>query len=72
MNLFEGVEVNWTPIIAPIIILIITMFVITFLYKMLFSWLPKKLYDALIGPVMLGGIYIWAIPMNLGFHELFK
>lgn len=72
MNLFEGVEFNSMQFVGPIIVLAITMFAVVFIYKILFSWLPTKLFNFLIGPVALFGAYIWAIPMNLGFHELFK
>ena len=71
--MFEGVEVNWMPIIGPFIILFLTMLVTAFVYKLLFiKWLPKQLYNYLLGPVCLIGLYIWLIPMNLGFHEFFK
>lgn len=70
--MFEGVEFNWVPIIGPLIVLIITMFAVTLIYKLLFSWLPAKLFNFLMGPVALIGMYIWAFPMNLGFHEFFK
>lgn len=70
--MFEGVETNWMPIIGPLIILIVTMVAVTLIYKLLFSWLPPKLFNFLIGPVALFAAYLWAIPMNLGFHEFFK
>lgn len=70
--MYEGVEFNSMQFIGPLIILIITMIAVTLVYKLLFSWLPKRLFNFLIGPVALFGTYIWAIPMKLGFHELFK
>ncbi|AGK52013.1 hypothetical protein B1NLA3E_01145 [Bacillus sp. 1NLA3E] len=72
MNVFEGVEFNTMQFIGPLIVLIVTMVGISFVYRFFFKWLPKKLYNFLIGPVALIGFYIWLIPMNLGFHELFK
>jgi len=72
LNPFEGVEFDWMPIIGPLIILIVTMFAIAFIYRIFFKWLPKGLYIFLIGPVYLLGLYLWFVPMNVGFHELFK
>lgn len=70
--MFEGIETNYMQIIGPLILLFVTMFTVTLVYKLLFSWLPRKLFNFLIGPVALFGAYIWAFPMNLGFHEFFK
>lgn len=70
--MFESVEFNWIQIIGPLIVLIVTLFALALIYKLFFNWLPRKLYNLLIGPVMLLGVYLWAIPMNMGFHELFK
>ena len=70
--MLDGIETNYMVIIAPIVVLFVTMFAVTLVFKIFFSWLPKRLFDFLIGPVALFGIYIWAIPMNAGFHELFK
>jgi uncharacterized BrkB/YihY/UPF0761 family membrane protein len=72
MNIFKGVELNSMQFIAPLIILAITMFTTVFIFRLLFRWLPKKLFNFLIGPVALVGAYLWAIPMNMGFYELFK
>lgn len=70
--MFEGVEFNAMQFVGPLIVLILTMIGTALIYKLLFSWLPKKLYNALIGPVALFGAYIWAIPMDLGFHTYFQ
>jgi hypothetical protein len=72
LNIFEGVEINAVQFVGPLIVLIVTMFAVAFVYKLLFNWLPRKLYNLLIGPVMLLGLYIWGFPMNLGFYEFFK
>lgn len=72
MNIFEGVEFNSMQFAAPIIILITMLVVTAFIYKILFRPLPKGLYNLLIGPLMLFVIYIWAIPMKLGFHTYFS
>ncbi|MEK5070275.1 hypothetical protein [Sporosarcina sp. FSL K6-1508] len=72
MNPFEGVEFDWMPIIGPLVILIVTMFAIAFIYRIFFKWLPNGLYNFLIGPVCLIGLYLWFVPMNVGFYELFK
>lgn len=69
--MFKGVEVDWMPIIGPLLVLIATMFGVALIFKLHFSWLPKKLFNFLLGPVCLLGLYIWAIPMNGGFHEYF-
>lgn len=70
--MFDGVEFNSMQFVGPVIVLIVTMFSIALLYKLLFNWLPKSLFNILIGPVVLLGLYIWAIPMNLGFHTYFQ
>ncbi|MGN7403074.1 hypothetical protein ACTHO0_24775 [Cytobacillus praedii] len=72
MNIFEGVTLNQWPFIGPLIILIMTMLGTAVIYSILFKWLPKKLYNLFLGPAALVGFYIWAFPMNLGFHEFFK
>lgn len=70
--MFEGIEFNAMQFVGPLIVLIITMISIVLIYRLLFSWLPKKIYNILIGPVALIGAYVWAIPMNLGFHTYFS
>ncbi|QCJ45396.1 hypothetical protein FAY30_25925 (plasmid) [Bacillus sp. S3] len=72
MNIFKGVELNSMQFIGPLIGLAATMFATAFLFRLLFGWLPKKLFNLLLGPAALIGAYIWAVPMNLGFYELFK
>lgn len=73
MNIFDGVEFNTMRFILPLIILGITMVLIGFLYSRLFKWLPKGLYNSLMGPtILLLGGYLWIFPMNMGFYEFFK
>ncbi len=72
MNIFEGVELNTMQFIWPLIILAVTMIATVLIFKLLFSWLPKRLFNFLLGPVSLFGFYIWLIPINLGFYDLFK
>lgn len=72
MNIFEGVDLNTMQFVGPLIILAITMFVTTYIFRLIFRRLPKKLLNFLLGPSALLGAYIWAIPMNLGFYEFFK
>lgn len=70
--MFDAVEVDWMPIIGPLIVLVLTVFAVALIYSLIFSrLLPKRLYNLLLGPVCLLGCYIWAIPMNLGFHAYF-
>lgn len=71
MNIFEGVEINTMQFIGPILVLIVTMTLTVVIFKLLFGWIPKKLFNLLVGPVSLLGAYIWLVPMNLGFHNLF-
>lgn len=70
--MFDGVEFNAMQFVGPLLVLIVTVFGIGLLYKLLFSWLPKRLYNALISPLLLIGVYIWAVPMNLGFYTYFQ
>ena len=73
MNIFEDVKLNSIQIIGPLVILLITMIATTLVYSLLCKrWLPVKVFNYLIGPVALFGAYLWAFPMNLGFHEFFK
>jgi hypothetical protein len=72
MNIFEGAELNTLQFIWPLMLLIGTMFGTTLIYVLCFKWLPKRIYNYLIGPAALLGAYIWAVPMNLGFYEFFK
>ncbi|MBO0962510.1 hypothetical protein J1P26_22710 [Neobacillus sp. MM2021_6] len=72
MNIFEGIDFNTMQLIGPIVLLVVTMILTTFLFKLIFGWLPKSLFNFLLGPIALLGAYIWAIPMNMGFYELFK
>jgi hypothetical protein len=72
MNIFQGVKFNSMQFIAPLIILAITMFTTALIFRLLFGWLPKKLFNFLLGPVAVIGAYIWAIPMNMGFYGFFK
>jgi hypothetical protein len=71
VNIFEGVDFNTIQLILPLIILLLTMVLTVLVYRLLFSWLPSKIYNFFIGPAALLGAYIWAIPMNLGFHKFF-
>ncbi|MGG3890030.1 hypothetical protein [Metabacillus fastidiosus] len=73
MNIFEGVAINATHFIWPLVFLGITMFFTGFLYSRLFKWLPKEWYDIFLGPVvlLLGGL-IWFYPMHMGFYDFFK
>jgi hypothetical protein len=72
LNVFEDVELNTVQFIGPLIVLIVTIIGMAIVYRLLFNWLPKKLFNFLLGPVALFGFYIWLIPMDLGFYELFK
>ncbi|MEH7115563.1 hypothetical protein V7124_24855 [Neobacillus niacini] len=72
MNIFEGVEFNTMQFVGPLIVLTVTMFSTAFIFRLLFRWLPTKLLNYLMGPAALVGAYIWVIPMNMGFYELFK
>lgn len=70
--MLDGVEINTIQFIAPLIILFVCVFLVGFIYSRLFRWLPKDIYNYLIGPVSLLGVYIWYAPLHMGFHELFK
>ena len=73
MNLFENVEFNSIQFIGPIIIFVITLIIPPLIIKIFFAkFLTEKLYKFLIGAALFLGLYIWAIPMNLGFYEFFK
>jgi hypothetical protein len=65
-------ELNSMQFIGPLVLLIICIYFVGFIYSNIFSWLPKDVYKMLIGPVTLLGAYIWYVPMNMGFYELFK
>jgi len=72
-NMFEGVNFNQMQFIWPLIILFVTILLFAIIYKLLFQRiLPRGIFNFLIGPICLFGLYVWLIPMNLGFYELFK
>jgi hypothetical protein len=72
MNIFEGVKIALPSLVGPIIILILTMTLTVVIYRLLFRWLPSKIFNFFIGPIALFGAYIWAVPMNMGFYEYFN
>ncbi len=72
LNLFENVELNTMQIIIPLVLLILCMVSISLIYWLVFRWLPKLIFNFLLGPIALLGAYIWAFPMNMGFYEFFK
>ncbi|OOP61754.1 hypothetical protein BWZ43_25685 [Heyndrickxia oleronia] len=59
-------------IIIPLVLLILCMVSISLIYWLVFRWLPKLIFNFLLGPIALLGAYIWAFPMNMGFYEFFK
>lgn len=72
MNIFNGIEINTIQFVGSLIVLAVTMFFTAFIFRLLFKWLPTKLLNYLTGPAALVGAYIWVIPMNMGFYDLFK
>ncbi|AYC28707.1 hypothetical protein [Paenisporosarcina cavernae] len=73
MNLFENVDFPTEQIIGPLVVLIITMVIAASVYKILLGKiLPPKVFDFFFGPVCLFGFYLWAIPMQMGFYDVFK
>ncbi|UOQ43374.1 hypothetical protein MUN89_15800 [Halobacillus salinarum] len=72
MNIFEGIDFNSMMFVGPIIVLIATMSAACLVYSIMFSWLPKQIFNFLLVGVALIGAYIWAIPMNMGFFEYFQ
>lgn len=72
MDLFEGIEFNTMMFIGPIIVLFVTISGLSLLYFWLFSWLPRRVFNSLFGLVGLAGLYIWAIPLKVGFYSYFK
>lgn len=72
LNIFEGIELNTMQFIGPLVVLIIMGSILGILYRVLFSWLPKSIYNYLLGAVILMAIYLWAFPMQMGFYEFFR
>ncbi len=71
--MFDEVEVDWIPIVGPLIVLIVTLTAVMFLYALIFSrLLSQELFKFFAGLVALLGIYIWFVPMDVGFHHYFK
>jgi hypothetical protein len=71
MSILESLEFS-TPFIGSVIVLIIVCVLLGQLYKLLFSWLPRGAYNYLKGPLALLAIYIWAVPLGVGFYDFFK
>jgi len=64
---------EFTNFIIPLVLLFIVPFVITAIFSVCFKrLLPAKIHNYLLGPVTLLGLYIWAVPMELGFYEFFR
>lgn len=60
-------------IALPVILLMVVQFGCIFVFSLIFvKLLPIKIYRFLLGCVALVAFYIWAVPMNLGFHEFFR
>lgn len=60
-------------LIPPMLLLPVVMIGCAMIYKILLgNILPKKIYNFLLGPIALLGFFIWAIPLNMGFHEFFR
>lgn len=75
MDLWSSISIGsdlWY-FIPPMLLLPTVMFLCVWIYKILLDKvLPTKLYNFFIGPVVLIGFFIWAIPMNVGFYEFFR
>jgi hypothetical protein len=72
VNTFDGVEFNTLQFLGAILVLVFSMVLTVLLFRLLFNWLPSKLFNFLIGPVALLGAYIWVIPMKMWFYEFFR
>lgn len=61
------------PLFFSLLILLIVPTIFVIIYTILFRRiLPSKLFDFLIGPIVLLGFYVWAVPMEIGFYEFFR
>lgn len=69
--MFGELKFNSMQFIGPLLILAVVMFIIGLIFSLLFKWLPKEIYNYLFVSVLILGAYIWAVPMNMGFYELF-
>ncbi|MEG0439167.1 hypothetical protein [Solibacillus cecembensis] len=59
--------------ILPVLVLMVVQFGCIFVFSLIFvKLLPIKIYRSLLVCVALVAFYIWAVPMNLGFHEFFR
>lgn len=59
--------------IPPILLLLVVPTVFAIIYAILFrKILPTKLFNFFIKPVVILGLYVWAVPMELGFFEFFR
>ena len=75
MDIFTGLSLGESLLyfIPPLLLLPVVMIGCAVIYKILLgNVLPKKIYNFLLGPITLLGFFIWAIPMNMGFYELFR
>ena len=59
--------------IPPLIFLIVVPLICALIYAGIFHRiLPAKIYNFFLGPSVLVGFYIWAVPMKIGFYEFFR
>lgn len=75
LDLFTGLSIgaNLLHFIPSMLLLPIVMALCAAIYKILFiKLLPNKIYNFLLGPIALLGFFVWAVPMNMGFYEVFR
>lgn len=66
-------SVNFNYLIPPLILLLVVPTIFAFIYTVIFRRiLPAKIFNFLLGPVVLLGFYVWAVPMEIGFYEYFR
>jgi hypothetical protein len=56
--LFGDVELSIS--VVPFVFLAVLLVVIALLIKVLFSWLPKQLFNFLVSCGLLGGVFLWS------------
>lgn len=75
LDFFDGLKLGTQLycFIPPLLLLVIVPTTCAMIYVLLFQKiLPTKLFNFLLGPVVLFGLYIWAVPMKTGFFEFFR
>ncbi|MCM3390442.1 hypothetical protein LG296_20605 (plasmid) [Ureibacillus chungkukjangi] len=74
-DFLDGIKLNaeMNYFIPSLLLLLLVPTIFAIIYAILFRRiLPPKIFNFFIVPVVIIGFYVWAVPMEIGFHEYFR